>query len=113
MGRADSWHSGRLLLVRRPAGSAARVGQRRCPTARINQKARKRGGTATLKQQRAADWLVLFTTLAAAEWPAPCVMALYRMRWQIELAFKRRKTLMVDDLPPRARRWREVGSTPS
>ena len=85
-GPGGSWHPGRLLLMRRPAGSAAKS------RARIDQKARKRGGTATLKQQRAADWLVLLTTLAAAEWPAPRVMALYRLRWQIELAFKRLKS---------------------
>ena len=85
-GPGGRWHPGRLILMRRPAGSAAKS------RARIDQKARKRGGTATLKQQRAADWLVLLTTLAAADWPAPRVMALYRLRWQIELAFKRLKS---------------------
>jgi len=85
-GPDDSWHAGRLLLVRRPAGSAAKS------RARIDQKAKKRGGTATLKQQRAADWLVLLTTLDAASWPVERVMALYRLRWQIELAFKRLKS---------------------
>jgi hypothetical protein len=80
------WHPGRLLLVRRPAASAAKS------RARIDRKARKRGGTATLKQQRAADWLVLLTTLAAGDWPVERVMDLYRLRWQIELAFKRLKS---------------------
>ena len=84
-GPGDSWHAGRLVLVRRPASSAAKS------RARIDRKARKRGGTATLKQQRAADWLVLLTTLDAATWPAERVTALYRLRWQIELAFKRLK----------------------
>jgi len=92
-GPGGSWHPGRLLLMRRPAGSAAKS------RARIDQKARKRGGTATLKQQRAADWLVLLTTLAATDWPAQRVMALYRLRWQIELAFKRLKSqLRLADL---------------
>ena len=81
-GPGDSWHAGRLILVRRPADSAAKS------RARVDQKARKRGGTATLKQRRAADWLVLLTTLDAATWPVERVMALYRLRWQIELAFK-------------------------
>ena len=66
----------------------------------IDQKARKRGGTATLKQRRAADWLVLLTTLDAATWPVERVMALYRLRWQIELAFKRLKSqLRLAELP--------------
>ena len=77
-----------LSRYARPPGSAAKS------RARIDQKARKRGGTATLKQQRAADWLVLLTTLDAAAWPVDRVMALYRLRWQIELAFKRLESLM-------------------
>jgi IS4 transposase len=85
-GPDDSWHAGRLILVRRPAGSAAKS------RARLDQKARKRGGTATLKQQRAADRLVLLTTLDAASWPVERVVALYRLRWQVELAFKRLKS---------------------
>ena len=85
-GPGDSWHAGRLILVRRRADSAAKS------RARIDRQARKRGGTATLKQQRAANWLVLLTTLDAATYPVERVMALYRLRWQIELAFKRLKS---------------------
>jgi hypothetical protein len=77
---------GRLILVRRPPASAAKS------RARIDRKARKRGGTATMKQRRAADWLVLLTTLDAEQWPVERVAALYRLRWQIELAFKRLKS---------------------
>ena len=39
-----------------------------------------------------AGWLVLITTLDAS-WPAPEVLRLYQARWQIELVFKRLKTL--------------------
>ena len=85
-GPDGSWHPGRLILVRRAAASAART------RARVDQKARKRGGTATLKQRRAADWLVLLTTLEATSFPVERVTALYRLRWQIELAFKRLKS---------------------
>lgn len=92
-GPGDTWYPGRLVLLRRPAGSAAKT------RARIDRKARKRGGTATAKQRRAADWLVLVTTLDAAAYPAERVAALYRLRWQIELAFKRLKgQLRLDDL---------------
>lgn len=92
-GPGGRWHPGRLILVRRPAGSAAKS------RARIEQKARKRGGTTTLKQRHAADWLVLLTTLDAAAWPVERVTTLYRLRWQIELAFKRLKSqLRLADL---------------
>jgi len=50
------------------------------------------------------------TTLDAAELPALQVMALYRLRWQIELLFKRLKSLLhLDTLPsrqgPTAKSW--------
>jgi IS4 transposase len=53
-------------------------------------------------------WIV--TTLNAAELPALQVMALYRLRWQIELFFKRLKSLLhLDTLPsrqgPTAKSW--------
>jgi hypothetical protein len=85
--------AGRLILVRPPPASATKS------RARI-EKARKRGGTATLKQRRAADWLVLLTTFDAARFPTEPVTALYRLRWQIELAFKRLQSqLRLADLP--------------
>ena len=85
-GPDGAWCRGRLLVRRRPAGSAAKS------RARIERKARKRGGTPTVKQRRAADWLALVTTLDAASWPAQKVIALYRLRWQVELLFKRLKS---------------------
>jgi hypothetical protein len=84
-GPGGGWRPGRLVLVRRPAASAAKS------RARIERKARKRGGAATPKQRRAADWLALLTTLDAASHPIERVMALYRLRWQVELAFRRLK----------------------
>ena len=43
---------------------------------------------------------MLLTTLDAAAWPVERVMALYRLRWQIELAFKRLKSqLRLAELP--------------
>ena len=54
--------------------------------------------------------LVLATSLPAAGYPAEEVLAAYRLRWQIELAFKRLKSLIhIDKLPARtdlgARSW--------
>lgn len=42
----------------------------------------------------AAEYLVLATSLPAGEFAAGEVLAAYRLRWQIELAFKRLKSLM-------------------
>jgi hypothetical protein len=55
----------------------------------------------------AAEHLVLATSLPQAAFPAGEVLAAYRLRWQIELAFKRLKSLMrIDDIRTRT----EVGT---
>jgi IS4 transposase len=40
----------------------------------------------------AADWVILVTSLEADDFPTADVLALYRLRWRIELAFKRLKS---------------------
>lgn len=40
----------------------------------------------------AADWIILVTSLDADDCPTADVLALYRLRWRIELAFKRLKS---------------------
>ena len=41
----------------------------------------------------AAEFLILATSLKAEFYPPDEVLAVYRLRWQIELAFKRLKSL--------------------
>jgi hypothetical protein len=58
----------------------------------------------------AAEFLILGTSLPAEGYPAAEVLAAYRLRWQIELAFKRLKSLLhIDKLPAHtdlgARSW--------
>jgi len=58
----------------------------------------------------AAAFLILGTSLPVEGYPAVEVLAAYRLRWQIELAFKRLKSLLhIDKLPARseigARSW--------
>lgn len=48
----------------------------------------------------AADWVILVTSLPAADFPSADVLALYRLRWRIELAFKRLKSLVGLKGPP-------------
>jgi IS4 transposase len=51
----------------------------------------------------AADYLVVATSLSAEAFPAAEVLAAYRLRWQIELAFKRLKSLMsIDNIRTRS-----------
>lgn len=48
----------------------------------------------------AAEFLILATSLPVEGYPAEEVLAVYRLRWQIELAFKRLKSLLhIDRLP--------------
>lgn len=42
----------------------------------------------------AAQWVMVMTTLPQDEYPAEKVLDLYRCRWQIELVFKRWKSIM-------------------
>jgi len=53
----------------------------------------------------AAEFIILGTSLPAEGYPADEVLAVYRLRWQIELAFKRLKSLLgMDRLPTHTER---------
>jgi hypothetical protein len=59
---------------------------------------------------RAGEVIWILTTLHASPMPPTAVMGLYRLRWQIELLFKRLKSLLhLDTLPsregPTAKSW--------
>ena len=86
--RPARWLPLRLVACRLPA-AAANAARRR-----LRQQARKHGRTPTQLSLRAAGFVLALTSLAAQEWPAADVLALYRFRWQIELVFKRWKGLL-------------------
>jgi len=93
------------LVVRRKTEEHAEQAR-----ARIRQEARKRSRTPDPRSLEAAGWILLLTSLPRQEVEARDVLALYRLRWQIELAFKRLKSLAgLDQLPARnhalARAW--------
>jgi hypothetical protein len=48
----------------------------------------------------AADWVILVTSLPPEAFAAADILALYRLRWRIELAFKRLKSLVGLKGPP-------------
>ena len=79
--------AGRLCAVKKSAAAADKARQR---VLRESQ----RGGTQVRPETlEAADYVFAFTTLSKAIAPQ-VVMELYRGRWQIELAFKRLKSLV-------------------
>ncbi len=84
----------RLVAVKKPpeAAEAARQAARRA--ARIE---RYRVSEGTLI---AAEWVILVTSLPAKSFPAADILALYRLRWRIELAFKRLKSVIGLKAPP-------------
>ena len=61
---------------------------------RRRRKAVKGGSQVQAQTLVYAAWLLLITTLPAAEWPLADVLTLYRARWQVELLFKRIKQLL-------------------
>lgn len=79
---------GRLVAVRKSAGATA-LAQRR-----LAQRARKTGEQLQPETHEAAAYVLVFTTLPRRGFSARRVAKLYRLRWQVELAFKRMKTLM-------------------
>ena len=59
--------------------------------------------TPTAESLLLAGWVLVFTTLAPAVLSAQTIMALYRCRWQVELAIKRWKSMLdVDALRAKA-----------
>jgi hypothetical protein len=84
----------RLIAAKLPpqAAEAARRRARRT--------AKRRGFTVRAETLEAADWVILVTSLPLEAFPALDVLSLYRLRWRIELAFKRLKSLIGLNGPP-------------
>jgi len=94
----------RLVILPKPPEIAARARKTAANTARKNQ---HQVDPRTLE---AAEHLILITSLTADAFPVQCLATLYRVRWQIELAFKRLKSILhLDRLPAKnpdlARTW--------
>jgi hypothetical protein len=94
----------RLVIQRIPADKAEH--QRK----RVTRKSSKRGQQIDARTVTVAGYLMLVTSLPAQTQPAEQIITMYRNRWQIELGFKRLKTLGgLDRLPAQdpalARTW--------
>ena len=81
----------RLLLRPLPQEAASRNRQR------LRRNAAKKGRTPSATALRLAGYFCVLTTLPEALAPNDVVLELYRIRWQIELFFKRCKSLLHFD----------------
>lgn len=82
---------GRLVAMRLPVAQAEKA------RARL---AREHGSKVTALDREAAAYVVLFTTVSKSRLDARRCLELYRLRWQIELLFKRWKSLCGFDRLP-------------
>lgn len=78
---------GRVCAVRK-SDTAIRLAH-----AKLRRKASKSGKKLKPATLEYAKYVILFTTFPESEFPAPAVLDWYRVRWQIELAFKRFKSV--------------------
>jgi len=84
----------RLVAIKMPKAQAVKAVAEARAEARSKQRAIKPG---TLI---AAEWVILVTSLDRAEYATDKVLELYRLRWRIEIAFKRMKSLAGLAGPP-------------
>ena len=84
----------RLVAVRKPPHAIAQARRQ------ARQAAQRKGSQISDETLVAAEWVILVTSLAAEAYSADDVLALYRLRWRIELAFKRLKSLIGLKEPP-------------
>ena len=64
---------------------------------RVRATAKKKGRCVQQRTLVLAEWVVIFTTLPPELLPTATIVALYRVRWQVELAIKRLKSLLDID----------------
>jgi DDE family transposase len=93
------------LVIRRKDPEQAQAEQKRLLKA-----AKKRSKQLDPRSLEAANYILLLSSLPANTFPPADILAIYRFRWQIELAFKRFKSLAgLDMLPAKkpelARAW--------
>jgi hypothetical protein len=95
-GRGETALPLRLIVKRKTpeAAEATRLALRRA--------AIKKGKKLDPRSLIAAEFMILVTSLPTKGYKAKDILAVYRLRWQIELAFKRLKSLLhMDKLPTR------------
>jgi hypothetical protein len=81
--------AGRVCAIKKSRQAATRARQR---ALRENS---KKGHVVQAATLEAAGYIFVFTTLSAEHCPAETVLEMYRGRWQVELVFKRLKSILT------------------
>jgi IS4 transposase len=84
----------RLVALRKPAAAMAEARRK----ARVA--AQREGRQVSAGTLSASEWVILVTSLSKDSFSTEDILKLYRMRWRIELAFKRLKSLVGLRSPP-------------
>jgi hypothetical protein len=82
-----------IALKKSPAAAQA-------ATCKAREQARRGGHQISKATLVAAEWIILITSLRPDSFSTADILALYRLRWRIELAFKRLKSLIGLTAPP-------------
>ena len=80
----------RVRLLAMPLSEQAAEAARR----KIRRRAQRNGRTPSQSALEAAGFIVLLTNLEDQVWSCEQVLAMYRLRWQVEMAFKRLKGVL-------------------
>jgi hypothetical protein len=80
---------GRVCAIKKSRSAAARARKR------AQQENSRKGHLVQDSTLEAAGYIFVFTTLSAEQYPPARVLELYRCRWQVELAFKRLKSILA------------------
>lgn len=117
VGRAAAWNLGFSWAKRRYQLRLCVVRKSRTATQRSQAKARRRAQQDGVQIQertlQLANFVLVLTNLEPTQWTPATVLELYRCRWQVELAFKRLKSLLqLGHLPKKdpvcARAWMQM-----
>jgi hypothetical protein len=84
----------RLVVLRKPEKAAAEARRK------ARRDAQREGYQVSKETLEAADWVILLTSLSPDEFSTDDILDLYRLRWRIELGFKRLKSLIGLKGPP-------------
>lgn len=84
----------RLVAVKKPPEAAAEARRK------LRRNGQREGYQPSQEALEAADWVILVTSVSPDEFSTADILALYRLRWRIELGFKRLKSLIGLKGPP-------------
>lgn len=84
---SGQWIEGRLCAIRKSQTSAEKA------VAQLKKEASKKQRAMKPETLEFAKYVTVFTTLPLKSFPANSILEWYRLRWQIELIFKRLKSL--------------------